>query len=72
MLTFSCTLGGGTSINFFFTPRNNTVSEGVTCGGSGLGLLMVSAIFNNSSLVGSTASNEISVVEGGAPRSVMI
>ena len=48
------------------------MSEGVTCGGSGLGLLMVSAIFNNSSLVGSTASNEISVVEGGAPRSVMI
>ena len=48
------------------------MSEGVSCGGSGLIILMVSAIFNNVFLVGSPDSNEISVVEGRALRSVMI
>ena len=42
------------------------------CGGSGLSLFMVSAIFNSAFIVEFPASNEISVVEGGALRSVMI
>ena len=67
-----CTLGSGASIKNYFTLVSATVSESVTCGGSGLSILMVYKIFNSSFLVGSTASNKISVVEVGAMRSVMI
>ena len=48
------------------------MSASVTCGGSGLNIFMVYAILNSAFLVGSIASNEISVVEGGYLRSVMI
>ena len=55
-----------------FTHCISTVSASGTCGGISLSIFMVSAIFNIVFLVGSPASNEISVVEGGSLRSVMI
>ena len=48
------------------------MSASGTCGGSVLSIFLLSAIFNSAFIVGSTASNEISVVEGGALRSLMI
>ena len=46
--------------------------QSVICGGSGPSLLVVSAIFNSTFLVGYPASNKTEVAEGGALRSVMI
>ena len=48
------------------------MSENVTCGGIGSIVLIVYTIFNSAFLVGYPDSNRISVVEGGALRSVMI
>ena len=48
------------------------MSESGTCGGSGLSLFMVYSILNSAFLVGFPASNEISIVEGIALRSVII
>ena len=48
------------------------MSASFTCSGSGSSLFMVSSILNSEFLVGYPASNETSVAEGGALRSVMI
>ena len=48
------------------------MSASGNCGGSDSNIFILSAIFNSAFLVGSTYSNEIVVVEGGALRSVMI
>ena len=72
MLIFSSTLGSGDTIKYSFTLVSATVYESVTAVGSGLSIFMVSAIFNSAFLVGYPASDEFSIVEGGALRSEMI
>ena len=72
MLIFSSALRSSDPVKTSFTLRSDNVSESGTCGGSCLSLFMVTEIFNGAFLVGCPASNEISVVEGGALRSVMI
>ena len=72
MLIPPSTLVSGDPVKTPFTLRSATVSASGTCGSSVSSLFMVSAIFNSAFIVGSPASNEIYVVEGGALRSVMV
>ena len=72
MLIFPSTLGSGAPVKTYFGLVSATVSESGNCGCIGLSIFMVSTILNSEFLVGSPASNENSVVEGGALRSVMI
>ena len=72
MLIFPSTLRIVVPVKTSFVLGSATVSASGTCCGIGSILFMVSSIFNSEFIVGSPASNEISVVECGALRSLMI
>ena len=72
MLFFPSTLQSGDPVKTSFTLGSYTLYTSAIYGGSGLSILMVSAIFNSTFLAGYPAFNEISIVKGGALRSVMI
>ena len=71
MLIFFSALRSGVPVKTSFTLGITTVSASRTCGGSSSSQFMVYAIFNSKFIVGYPDSNEISVVEDGALRSVM-
>ena len=72
MFIFPPPLRSGVPFKTSLTLGSANVSATVTCGGSGLIIFVVYAIFNSAFLVGSLASNEISVVEDSLLRGVMI